>query len=234
MVKRLARQAITCKKRPQPDKNMSAFQDFRRLTNVRLLNMYGPLDTAQPSGAFAPFGLKPELGAFLMIESPSLLSDAWDAVAIDVEWSSPTGDFDFAKHYAAYNAAASEPVFFNSAFKVSASQQLGPQWQAMQISDACLFQPAGGAARWTSRFVLQPAQANEPTNTQAPSGTDGAQSGCIKLELTGPAPGFGAALYVQVLTSAIAHRANPAQPNAPDLPGMPITPLAQRITVAIR
>ena len=210
---------------------MPTLPDFCLLTDVRLLNPYGPLQTAQP---FQPFGAQPQLGACLMIESPALRTQAWEAIAIEIDWKEPRGDFDFAEYYAAYNAAANGPVFFNSAFRVSASLRLESQWQAMQISDPCLFQPVQGVALWTSRFVLRPVQPIVPTTTQAPDDANGAQFGCIKLELTGPAAGFGAALYAQVFTSAIAQHANPALLNTSDLTGMPVTPLAERITVAIR
>lgn len=204
---------------------------FQLVSDCSVSTPAGPIASDAP---FQPFGPQPTCGACLMLESAELLGQDWDAVAILIDWVQPQGNFDFASHYAAYNATLAEPVFCDAAFRLQASWQTSSGWNEVAMSDSRLFQPEVDQQDWASCFVLQRAQAPGRTGIGSPAGLKDSGRACIRLELSSPAQAFGHGLYAEVLLAVMAAHAGSESQQPLVLPNPPFAALARRLRVGLR
>lgn len=166
------------------------------VTSFALFNTLGRIDPSRP---FALLGMQPPAGAYFQIESPEFQNPKGSELVLQIQWNSLPASFDFAKYYGAYGV----PIDASS-FRLAASSKEGGQWHPLTLRDPALFRRTDEG--WTSRLEWRAPAAD-----------------AFKLELIAPTFGFGAALYVNVLSEA-ALKGTP-------IPNPPLTPVAAGISV---
>ncbi|MFD1872679.1 hypothetical protein [Hymenobacter bucti] len=187
-----------------------------QLRPAALSNQVGRLNAQAP---FYPFGAQALPGAFLQVAVPEVLGKKLTHLTLSLGWQQlpPEG---LGAYYASYGAAVTDDDF-----RVAASYQAGYRWQPMPPRPQRLL-PSRAEGRWASQVVLH--LAHPGYLNPAPAPLDAA---ClVRLELVGPAQGFGAAQYPAALAEAARYNArHPAQPRP--LPSPPLAPLLGQLSL---
>jgi hypothetical protein len=177
------------------------------------------LSRLSPSAPFYPFGAQVMPGDYLTVSVPELMGKNLQEVTLALTWQNlpPMG---FADYYAGYGVA-----FADTDFVVTPSYLADYHWQRGQPQHLFNTSP--------SDLAMQPLQLlhlHQPGRlTPAADGT----GGLLRLELTGPAQGFGTPLYQTALTSTVRYNArHPADPLA--LPRPPFLPQLNHLTVSYK
>jgi len=187
---------------------------------VALSNQDGRLTNGQP---FYPFGTSALPGSYLLLGVPELLRKTPTWVAITLAWQNlpPEGFAAYYRRYqlppgaAPYDYGDEQPLI-NGDFQVTPAYQADYHWQPLPPQP--LFQTIPPSAKLRGQTVLRwPRLAHL---TPAP----GSQAGLLRIELTGPAEGFGTRLYPQALQAAVAYNGLFYSQQPPDGPRWPLPP----------
>lgn len=195
----------------------------KHLRPAQLRNQAG---NVSPAGPLFPFGATAVPGDYLLVSVPELLAKRLTKVQLALSWQGlpPEG---FAQHYAGYG-----PEFTNDAFQATVSYLADHEWHPA---------PAHRHPQPLFKTDKGTPQALRLLRVPGP-GTPGAApyltTGLLRVELAGPAAGFGTARYPQALISTVYANAPflssrpPATGQASALPLPPYRPQLSRLTVS--
>lgn len=195
--------------------------------DLQLHNQLGRLDAGKP---FMPFGPLPNTASYLVLGAPELARKNISRLRLQMEWSElPTDPDGLGAYYAGYSAGYSAGPLANEDFRAQALILRDGQWQsACGRTGLALFAAQGRSQRLAARSRLDFDAAALRSHSQASAAlgdyTVGARSGFYKLQLCGPAMGFGHQLYPGLLGETVAantlHRRRRPRP----MPRPPYTP----------
>ncbi|HEX5038033.1 MAG TPA: contractile injection system tape measure protein [bacterium] len=158
--------------------------------------------------------------------SPSFLSLSPESVTVRIDWENLPSSFEFADYYAGYGV----PVE-NASYQVAASVLSAGRWIPLSLPDRSLFRREPESPCLVSEFTLTPPkQARKISESAKPLVYDASVTeGFVRLELTAPDFGFGAARYAQAVSETVLK--NAADRESRPMPNPPLTPLAKGISV---
>ena len=178
------------------------------MRKLSLWNQSGPLAVDKP---FQPFGALPAAGAYFMVGNAEAFSKHLTKLQLHMRWFDlpPAG---FGKHYEMYSGAIT-----NESFKGSLSllqngwfqPQPQDQQQVQLFSSLPTEHPDRGIplAPETQLSDIDPRRLGQRATWRVPTSelvyAPETQEGWLRLELTSPAGGFGAAEYPSLLTNTM-------------------------------
>jgi hypothetical protein len=238
-------------------KNVVIDTKVNGFNNIVLYNQYGQIDYSKP---FAPLGVQPDRGAYLLIGSKEMFIKKLSEIDIAIDWQTipPTGNF--ADYYTGYDTT---PAITNDSFRLAASIRNNNTWvvpDGLQ-NNFNLYQDratAKNSLNGSSTFLLVKLGDDiqcatiDPASMELPLKIDqNTPGGYIKFELSNPAFGFGAGIYSNVLSTTILKNSQAqmeqypqgilkliegtkeivTKPSLSPLPNQPYTPVAQAIRI---
>lgn len=199
------------------------------LRDVVMHNNLGRLDAAKP---FMPFGPLPSTASYSVFGAAEIARKNVTRLCVNVEWSGlPVEEGGFGSYYSAYDHHLS-----NRSFTATAAILRDGQWHnAGAPGSVALFETADASGRLRShaRWTLgEPALRAHGRATLEPLDFQlGARNGFYRIQLHGPAMGFGHAAYPNLLTEAVSANTLRRRKQPLALPQAPYTPLIERLTL---
>jgi hypothetical protein len=210
------------------------------VSDVRKLSLYnnsGPLTTDKP---FQPFGPQPGLGTYLLIGSSEVFSKHLTALSIKLRWYDLPAN-GFGAHYSGYSGTITNESFRAG---ISLLQNGWFQPQPAEQQQVRLFENAPAEHPERGIPVLPETQISPVNLTQlgqrATWETPVAdlqflpetQNSFLRIELTSPAGGFGAAEYPALLTDTMMRSGFKKKPLP--LPSPPHVPQISSVTMSYK
>jgi len=203
-----------------------------RVQGLRDVVMHNNLGRLDPSKPFMPFGPLPSTASYCVFGAPEIARKNVTRLSVNVEWSGlPAAEGGFGRYYAGYDAEIG-----NASFTATPSILRDGLWhEAGSRGSVVLFETAdaGGRLRPQARWVIgEPALRAHGRATLEPLDFQlGARNGFYRIQLDGPAIGFGHAAYPGLLTEAVSANTLRRRKRPLLLPLAPYTPLVERLTL---
>lgn len=179
--------------------------DVSGITTFEIQTVMGPVDPSQP---FFPFGAMPEQGSWMIWKNEELARKKVNKVCFTCNWLQlPVSDQGFYDTYKMYS-----PPLDNSSFKIRKDYLSQNKWCVESTATDNLFSyeaPKGKVKKESSFFWSV--------------GKEAELDGSFRMELTGPAIGFGHTAFRKIFSDCVVQNSYAKKKALP--PEVPVTPL---------